>query len=305
MVRATRVFITINNYTDEHIDALNGIDCKYIVYGREVAPTTGTPHLHAFIIFHNARSLVSVSTELGGSLDIQRAQGTSQEARAYCKKDGNFIERGDTPTGGERNRSDVHKAVAWVKQFVADNGRAPTEREIAVEQPVAFMRYPRMLLLGEKIAPPPVLVEGNPRTWQAHLEEELLGDADDRQVKFLYDPEGNVGKTWFSHYFFSKHPDITQLLGPGRREDMTYTIDASKSVFFINVPRGSLENLQYTVLEMLKDKVVFSSKYQSCVKYLDKRPHVIVMTNEWPDMEKMSADRYDIIQDFENNITEI
>lgn len=82
----------------------------------------------------------------------------------------------------------------------------------------------------------------------------------------------------------------------GKRDDMAHAIDETKRVFIIDVPRGSMEYLQYSVLEMLKDKVVFSPKYESRTKIIPHNVHVVVMCNEQPDMNKLTRDRYNIIE---------
>jgi len=45
----------------------------------------------------------------------------------------------------------------------------------------------------------------------------------------------------------------------------------------------------------LKDRFVFSPKYDSKTKWLSNQPHVVVFMNEHPDMTKLSHDRYRII----------
>jgi len=69
-------------------------------------------------------------------------------------------------------------------------------------------------------------------------------------------------------------------------------VDVRSRIFLVNVPRGQMEYLNYGVLEMLKDRMVLSPKYESSMKILLNCPHVIVFCNEDPDMSKMSADRY-------------
>ena len=89
---------TQNNYPNE--DLVQSIDCKYIVYGREVAPTTGTPHLQGFIAFKNPRSLSGVRSEMPGC-HVEIA-ATIEEAIAYAKKEGDFSERGVMPKSLKR-----------------------------------------------------------------------------------------------------------------------------------------------------------------------------------------------------------
>ena len=62
-----------------------------------------------------------------------------------------------------------------------------------------------------------------------------------------------------------------------------------------NIPREGMEYLPYTALEMIKDKMIFSPKYNSHTKMFKKNNHVVAFCNETPDMSKMSADHYSIL----------
>ena len=114
-------------------------------------------------------------------------------------------------------------------------------------------------------------------------------------MHFVYDPVGNAGKSWFAKFCFTKLPAKTQLLRCGRRDDLAFLIDETKSIFIFDVPRVEMQFLQYSVLEMLKDGLVQSNKYSCQAKFLGPC-HVIVMCNEPPDGTKLSSDRFDIIE---------
>lgn len=288
-IRSKRWCFTINNYTDASLAALDSLDCSYIVYGFETAPGTGTPHLQGFVIFPNARRRSTLTQLCPGHWEP--TTGPSAAAALYCKKDGNFRERGTEPVG-KGKRTDLQAIVDWLDEFIADNGRAPTEREVALLQPIALLKRLDILRLARLRAPPPSLREGELRPWQQELSDELSADADDRSVQFYVDPVGGKGKTWFQQWLLTHRPDDVQVLGVGKRDDLCFAIDNSKSVFLINVPRGGMEFLQYTVLEQLKDRMVFSTKYQSVLKTFPKNVHVVVFSNEDPDLSKMSEDRY-------------
>jgi len=289
-VRSKRWVFTWNNYTDATIVALSALECVYLVYGRETSPTTGTPHLQGFVIFRNARHRTAIVAELGGG-HWERALGTSAQAAEYCKKDGDYVERGTFPDSAGK-RTDLEGIVSWIDEFIRDNGRAPSEREIAAEQPIALLKRLDVGKLARLRAPSPVLRDGDLLDWQESLRLELEEEANDREIMFYVDEDGGKGKTYFQQWMVSKYPDRVQCLGVGKRDDMTFAVDSDKTVFFVNVPRGAMEFLQFTVLEQLKDRMVFSTKYQSVMKVLPKVPHVVVFTNEMPDMSKMSQDRY-------------
>lgn len=95
---------TLNNYTQEELHELENIKCKYIIYGYETAPTTGTQHLQGFIIFTDAKTLNATIKKLPKRVSkIQPTNGTNYENFTYCSKCQNFTERGERPKQGQRN----------------------------------------------------------------------------------------------------------------------------------------------------------------------------------------------------------
>lgn len=94
--RSRSFCFTWNNYPDNHQDVLDELDFRYVCYGYEFAPQTGTPHLQGFILFANARTLNSVIRGLPG-VHVLVARGTAAHNRTYCSKSGDFIEFGDPP----------------------------------------------------------------------------------------------------------------------------------------------------------------------------------------------------------------
>lgn len=293
--QSTRWCFTINNPTQadkDHVASL-GIDPlrRYLVVGRELGESA-TPHLQGFVVFSRGLTRTRVANFLPRA-HLELARGTSEQAATYCKKDGDFDEYGECPRQTGANGV-LQPLYDWAEEFITSNGRAPTSPEIARAHPTAYLRYPRVTRLFEHHAPPISIREGTPNIWQTALEEELSGEPNDRSILFYVDSEGGTGKSWFQGYYLTKHPETTQLLSIGKRDDIAHVVDVTKKVFFFNVPRGGMEFLQYTILEQLKDRVVFSPKYSSRMKYLHTVPHVVIFCNEEPDLSKMTHDRFDM-----------
>lgn len=83
---------THNNYPNTELE--DGIDCKYIVYGKEIGDS-GTPHLQGLVVFKSPRSLAGVIKVLPGChVEVCRQLFAAME---YCKKDGDVTERGVAP----------------------------------------------------------------------------------------------------------------------------------------------------------------------------------------------------------------
>lgn len=297
VLQSTRWCFTINNPTDNDricVQALlDSQRIRYAVVGREVGDS-GTPHLQGFVIFQVVKSRRAVAAYLPRA-HLEVARGPSHAAADYCKKENDFDEAGDPPRRPANHT--LNDFISWGDQFIQSNGRAPTEAEIALEQPKPYLLYPKAVQLFQHRAGVPVLQEGVPNGWQAALNAELLQDADDRKVVFYVDEEGGKGKSWFQRWFLTNNGN-SQVLPLGKRDDVAYAVQSDKSVFFFNVPRGAMEYFPYQILEQLKDQMISSPKYMGITKFLLKSPHVVVFCNEYPDMSKLSADRYSIRDDY-------
>lgn len=88
---------TLNNWRQEDFEFLDKLHLdgkvKYIIYGKEIAPTTGTPHLQGFLQLPKKLRLGGVKKLLGDKYHIDPADFPAA-AVIYCKKDGEWTEHG-------------------------------------------------------------------------------------------------------------------------------------------------------------------------------------------------------------------
>lgn len=291
--RGLRWVFTINNPTDDDASRLrrlggdlDGTGLSYLVYGREVGES-GTPHLQGYCIFNDRRYLAGVRELISPRGHYAISRGTPAQASDYCKKGGDYDEFGNLPTRVQRKTA-ISEFCDWCRTL----DHFPTEREIANAHPGLWIKHQSKLIdLAVHILPRIILEDGELRDWQRELETELLEEGDDRSVLFYVDKEGGTGKSYFCRYMLTKYENV-QILSVGKRDDLAFCVDITKEIYLFNVPRGGMEYFQYTILEQLKDRVVFSPKYWSQTKVVRKKCHVVVFCNEDPDMNKMSADRY-------------
>lgn len=297
-MQSTRWCFTLNNPTAEECEFIrNGASTaqsqfRYLIFGRETGDS-GTPHLQGFAIFNNAKRLRAVKLLLSPRVHAERARGTSAQARDYCKKDGDYEEHGDFPAqAGQRN--DLEAIIQWADDFEREHGRPAESPDVAVHQPVAFIRYPRFTRALQYRAQRQLFettTEDQLRAWQRELGEKLKEPADDRKIMFYIDINGGTGKTFFCRWLISQQEDV-QVLSAGRQQDLAHAVLLSTKIFLINVPRSGMEFLSYRFIEGLKDRLVWSPKYNSTMKKLRSKVHVVVFSNEAPNMAAMSADRY-------------
>lgn len=95
--RSRRWCFTLNNWTEEECDKLSGLDCEYLIYGFENAPSTGTPHLQGYVVFKNARSFNSLHN-FNERIHWEEARFDHEFCINYCSKnDPNPYEKGVRP----------------------------------------------------------------------------------------------------------------------------------------------------------------------------------------------------------------
>jgi len=91
---------TLNNYTEDEQLSLQKIDCKYIIFGKEVGES-GTPHLQGMINFKSPISFNSIKKKIPRAhIEKTIDQHGSME---YCKKDNDYYEAGEPPAQGKRS----------------------------------------------------------------------------------------------------------------------------------------------------------------------------------------------------------
>lgn len=290
--RAKHWCFTLNNYEAVDTARLSALinncnECVYIIFGKEVGEN-GTPHLQGFVSFSTRFRFTQVSNLIGRAAHVEVARNVPQSIQ-YCKKDNDFYEFGEaTSTQGSRGDLDAFKDAVKGGMLQLDEIRE-THSEV-------YAKYTRFCIEYIQDHYPKRELPAHPlRNWQQNLNAILNRAADDRTIYFVVDITGNSGKTWFAHYYSSLHNDV-QVLLPGKKADMTFALNPTIRVLFVDAPRSKQgEYLQYDFLEEVKNGYVFSSKYESRIKTLSKC-HIVVLMNEMPDLTKLSADRYEIIQ---------
>lgn len=124
--------------------------------------------------------------------------------------------------------------------------------------------------------------------WQQELMDTLNGPAHSRSIIWIYDMQGNKGKSYFARNFKERNYYVTG----GKAADIYYGYEYEPVVFF-DLARMKQEIVQYDVMEQFKNGQFYSTKYE-CKLVRFNVPHVVVFANFRPNQEMLSADRWDI-----------
>lgn len=265
---------------------------RYIIYQREKCPTTDKLHWQGYVELHKSSRIPGIQKAIGDpKAHIQKRRGTQQQAADYCRKDdtcvGERVEWGTLCTQGTRN--DIAAAVDAIKQ-------GSTVVDLISNNP-HLLNYQRPLkeykkdydekLAREQLAEEMDNVVLNP--FQVEIMDRLSRQTD-RQVLWVYDPEGNKGKSFLSKYLQAKEGAFRCENAP--KKDIAYAYD-KEPIFIMDLPRTSEERVNYEVIECMCNGQIFSPKYTSSVKVFIK-PKILILANFAPDERALSADRWDI-----------
>jgi len=101
---------TLNNWTDEEFESCKLWAYTRIIIGKEIAPTTGTPHLQGSVVFKSAKRLKGLK-KLNNRISWKPANFPNASFN-YCKKDGDYWEDDRREQGA---RHDIIKAKELFK----------------------------------------------------------------------------------------------------------------------------------------------------------------------------------------------
>lgn len=145
------------------------------------------------------------------------------------------------------------------------------------------------------------------KVWQAFVVEELkkqLADPINRMIMCVYEPNGNVGKTFLVDYIRS-HMNCVWI--PPILENGKQIVEYAHShlpgkhwrgVVIVDLPRSVPKNTWSKLapaIECMKNGDFFESRYKGSSIHLTQRPAVLVVCNEKPDVKHLSNDRWHFV----------
>ena len=131
------------------------------------------------------------------------------------------------------------------------------------------------------------------RDWQLELRSLISENRDDRTIIWVYGPDGGEGKSSYARQLMKEGWFYTR---GGSSDNVAYQYVGflGKDVVF-DIPRDKKDYLQYSLVEMLKDRVIVSNKYEPITAVNPGNIAVVVMSNFLPDYEKISENKVRVI----------
>lgn len=178
MSRVRNFMFTMNNPTTEAKTDLVDKTYKYLCYGEEVAPTTGTPHLQGMICFKNACTLSAAIKKLPGC-HVEIMRGSIDQAHKYCTKDGKFVEFGEKPMSqdekGEAENERWQTAFEAAEKGEFDNIPADLKiRYLPNIKKISAGAYKKQKL--EDTTEKHLFIFGPPRSGKSRMAREIAGE---------------------------------------------------------------------------------------------------------------------------------
>jgi hypothetical protein len=133
--------------------------------------------------------------------------------------------------------------------------------------------------------------------WQMEVVKYYYKDykePNDRNIYWIYDPVGCVGKTALCKWFVIKK-DFGYLNNAKTSDICFYAKENPKEGYVFDFCRSNEDKINYQAIESLKNGILFSPKYESGVLLMDS-PIIFCFSNFEPDTSMMSKDRWKVIR---------
>jgi|UniRef100_UPI0040488E17 hypothetical protein len=152
-------------------------------------------------------------------------------------------------------------------------------------------------IYGYKIKPV-IKVIKELRPFQKDIEDILLGPVNDGKIIWVYDEEGQLGKTELLRYLYVKY-QMPFTYG-GKASDIVnlvfnhkdYLLDNDKAVMIYNFGRDvDNDKISYKSMEQISDGCISNNKFETGC-FICNKPHVLVLANCLPKMSAMTSSRW-------------
>lgn len=150
MSRHRAFCFTLNNYSIANEQAIQSLEFRYLCYGRETAPTTGTPHLQGYVYFEDGKTMRTVIKMFPQGTHLEPARGSPAQAIEYCQKeDKNAFVSGTPPTSQKEKGTGEQDRWQGYLQAVAEGNLSALPPRILANN-LRGLQYANQALMNSK-----------------------------------------------------------------------------------------------------------------------------------------------------------
>lgn len=131
--------------------------------------------------------------------------------------------------------------------------------------------------------------------WQEDVKNRCMVEPDDREINYIIDFKGNMGKSKFCKYMVYHHGAL--MLPWGKTGDILNLVvkKGAKSIYLFDLSRSKPQDWARddisAAMEQIKNGHIVNMKYETGDFMMDP-PHVWCFSNQLPNLASMSMDRW-------------
>lgn len=294
------------NYDQEDIDWLKTLPKEkidFLIYGREICPETGRPHLQGYVETANSKvtrkfTVIKMldrkcasKTCIDSSLSMRPVNGSKAHNIKYCAKadtkDQTVTEDEQVWIVEHRERGRGCNGNAEFLAIREEAKKGKSLSEIACEHPeVAIKHFSGLKALTDlcqESSDKDDLASEYPSNvrmfnWQRDLVEMVSMPAPGRKILWYWSEKGGMGKSAIAAWMWVNLG--AALFTNAKSADLARAWKKER-IILIDLTFASEDHTNYAALEAFKNGVVFSPKFDSATK-ARTRPWVVVFANRPP-----------------------
>lgn len=322
--RVRNMQFTWNNYRPEDVKRLTSIASKdfanmrikYICFGYEICPDTGTPHLQGYVQWTEGISKIQACKrfepvltyknerkELKHRIRFEVASKNKQANRTYCSpnktSDPKYVDDENEPIFFEwpEAEDDVSGWDEKLETLIDD----PNLLAFARKNPQLAFKYSTGIKaiidateveiddLNAASVYPPNLRLFNWQRWAVDIIKN--NEPEGRRIVWFMGTKGKNGKSILAAWLYVNMGAL--YLNNSKKSNMVYAYK-NHPIVCIDICKTSEEFVNYDALESLKGGAMFSDKYAPKSK-IGIRPWVFVFSNFKPQRSKMAKERFIVV----------
>ncbi len=296
--RTRHCVFTQNNWTADELRNLQSnllSKASYYIFSEEVGRVKKTPHLQGYFQLTKQASISTIrkwwKKKIGRCCYVAAAFASSEDNIKYCTKIETSI--GTVYEGGiKRHERGRRTDIIEYKNAIKDG---MNDVSLLEEHTSCYFKYGRgrdeARRAYDRESDKKLLIDEMAgielRQWQRKYVKLLL-EQNDRQILWIWDNDGNIGKSTMSDWL-EVNEDAKSYTNMEKRDFATAL--GTQNIVIFDLERSDEHKFDYSILKCLKDGKLAISKYESRMRRFTKK-RVMVLANWPPNEHALSQDMW-------------